>query len=82
MIFIIVLVVIRRSSKKVEEVPEGIDMIIDDNIVPKMPEKFEPIEFDGKSKKAHIENEVKKYASEKPEQVADIIKSWLTDDER
>ena len=82
MIFIIVLVVIRRSSKKVEEIPEGIDMIIDDNIVPKMPEKFEPIEFDGKSKKAHIENEVKKYASEKPEQVADIIKSWLTDDER
>jgi len=81
-LFIIVFVVIRRSSKKTEEVPEGIDMMIDDNIVPKKPEQFPPIEFETKTKKEHIENEVKKYAAEKPEQVADIIKSWMTEDER
>ena len=81
-LFIIVLVVIRRSSKKTEEVPEGIDMMIEDNIVPKKPEKFEPIEFETKTKKVHVENEVKKYAAEKPEQVAEIIKSWMTEDER
>mgnify|MGYP001568645704 FL=1 len=86
MIVIIIIVVMRRLSKKPEEGSEEIsqwfDRIIDDNITPKKPETFEPIEFEGKSKKVHIENEVKKYASEKPEQVADIIKSWLTDDER
>ncbi|MGH4050377.1 MAG: flagellar basal-body MS-ring/collar protein FliF [Clostridium sp.] len=82
MLFIIVLVAIRRSSKKTQAVPKGIDMIISDNIDPKVEEKFEPIEFGGKSKKARMEDEVKKYAADKPEQVADIIKSWLSDDER
>jgi len=81
-LFIIVLVVIRRSSKKEEEIPEGIDMMIGDEIVPKKAEEYAPIEFETKSKKAHIENEVKKYAVEKPDQVADIIKSWMTEDER
>ena len=82
LLFTILVLVIRRSKKKTEEVPEGIDMIIEDNIAPKKQEVFEPIKFDGKSKKVHMEDEVKKYAVEKPEQVADIIKSWLTDDER
>ena len=81
MLFIIVLVAIRRSSKKAEEVPNGIDMMIGDNIEPKVEEVIAPIEFGGKSRKAQMEDEVKKYAAEKPEQVADIIKSWLTDDE-
>ncbi len=80
--FILLFVVIRRTSKKTETIPEGFDKMIEDNIVPKKPEQFPPIEFETKTKKVHIENEVKKYAAEKPEQVADIIKSWLTEDER
>ena len=30
----------------------------------------------------YIENEIKKYAAEKPQQVADIVKSWLVESER
>ncbi|MBU3111780.1 flagellar basal-body MS-ring/collar protein FliF [Clostridium lacusfryxellense] len=82
MLFIIVIVVLRRSSKKADDVPMGIDRVIGDNIIPKVDEPYEPIEFGGKSKKTQMEDDVKKYASEKPEQVADIIKSWLTEDER
>jgi len=81
MIFIIIIVLIRRSSKKEEATPEGIDMMIGDNITPK-PEQFAPIEFETNDKKSNMEKQVKKYAAEKPEQVADIIKSWLTEDER
>jgi len=81
MIFIIIIVLIRRSSKKAETTPEGIDMMIGDNIAPK-PEQFAPIEFETNDKKSNMEKQVKKYAAEKPEQVADIIKSWLTEDER
>lgn len=44
--------------------------------------KFKPVELDEENEDTHIENEIKKYAKEKPEQVADIIKSWLADDER
>jgi len=81
-IFIIIIVAIRRSSKKAGEIPEGIDMTIGDNILPKQQEQFAPIEFEANSKKSNMEKQVKKYAAEKPEQVADIIKSWLTEDER
>ncbi|MBU3180645.1 flagellar basal-body MS-ring/collar protein FliF [Clostridium psychrophilum] len=80
--FIILFVVIRRSSKKEEIEPEGFDTMIEDEIIPKKPEKHAPIVTSTKNKKAIQENEVKKYAAEKPEQVADIIKSWMTEDER
>lgn len=43
---------------------------------------FKPIEFEADSEDAHVEREVRKYATEKPDQVADIIKSWLAKDER
>lgn len=82
LLFIILLFAIRRSGKNKEQISEGLDMVIGDNIVPKHQETFAPIEFEVNDKKSHVEKEVKKYAAEKPEQVADIIKSWLTEDER
>lgn len=44
--------------------------------------KFKPVELDVENEKTHVESEIRKYASDKPEQVADIIKSWLAEDER
>ncbi|MCB2288870.1 flagellar M-ring protein FliF [Clostridium sp. CS001] len=81
-LFVILLFAIRRSKKKANNVPEGIDMVIGDEIAPKQQEVFAPIEFEVNDKNSHMEKEVKKYAAEKPEQVADIVKSWLTEDER
>lgn len=71
----------RRKKKKVEN-EQLLDTLIDDSIIPKEPETFEPIEFESRSQKTHLENEIKKYAIEKPEQVVDIIRSWLTENER
>jgi len=82
LIFIILLVALRRSKKKTEIGPGGIDMTIGDSIVPKQKEIFAPIEFEVNDKKSNMEKQVKTYAQEKPEQVADIIKSWMTEDER
>ena len=81
-VLLILFVVIRKSSKKKETSSEGIDMVIGDNIAPKQQELFDPIEFENNDNKHNMEKQVKKYAAEKPEQVADIIKSWLTEDER
>jgi flagellar M-ring protein FliF len=81
-LFIILIVVIRKASKNTEKASGGIDSLIGDNVMPKQPEYFEPIEFDTNNKKLNMEKQVKKYAADKPEQVADIIKSWLTEDER
>ncbi|WP_123053494.1 flagellar basal-body MS-ring/collar protein FliF [Clostridium sp. JN-1] len=44
--------------------------------------KFKPVEFEEENEQTHLENEIKKYAKEKPDQVADVIKSWLAEDER
>lgn len=43
--------------------------------------KYKPVELDVENEKTHLESEIKKYASQKPEQVAEIIKSWLAEDE-
>lgn len=64
---------------------QGIDVIIGDDTAiqdGKQRPKFKPIELEEENERMHVENEIKKYAKDKPEQVADIIKSWLAEDER
>ena len=80
-LFILLFVAFRKSSKKSEEPSAGINTIIGD-ISPKQQELFPAIEFEVNDKKTNLEKQVKKYAADKPEQVAEIIKSWLTEDER
>ena len=78
---IIFLLMRRRKKKKVED-EQLLNTLIDDTIIPKEPETFAPIEFEANNKKSHLESEIKKYAMEKPDQVVEIIKSWLTENER
>ena len=82
---IIVLIRRRRKAEAAEEDIEEtstFDAVVDDTIVPKEQVKYEPIEFEQEDEKAHIEKEVKKYANTKPEQVADVVKAWLSENER
>lgn len=79
---LLVFIIVKRRKKKEEEDEQLFDTLIDDTIVPKEPEDFDPIEFETETKNAHLESEIKKYATEKPEQVVDIIKSWLNENER
>lgn len=48
----------------------------------KRKQKFKPVDFDSENERSHVENEIRKYALNKPDQVADIVKSWLAEDER
>jgi len=77
-----VLLFMRRRKNKDEEaiageimMPKGLDVILDQNF-------GEDLHLNVESEKSHMENQIKKYAKEKPEQVADIIKTWLAEDER
>lgn len=79
---VIIFFILKRRKKKEEEDEQLLDTLIDDTIIPKEPDAFDPIEFETKTQKSHLENEIKKYATEKPEQVVEIIKSWLTENER
>jgi flagellar M-ring protein FliF len=74
----------RRANGKEDSAiaGHGIDVVIGDEIAPKQKIEFQALDFEVNDERSHIENEVKKYATNKPEQVADIIKSWLSEDER
>ncbi len=79
----------RKKAEKEEELfgnqaeSQGIDVIIGDEMdTTKQQPKFKPIDLREENEQTHVENEIKNYAKEKPEQVADIIKSWLAEDER
>lgn len=89
-LLITILSILKRMRKKEKEAEidemEGImskDIEISENgeIVTKVKE-FAPIDFDQETEQEHITKEVKKYAQDKPEQVVEIIKSWLAEDER
>lgn len=43
---------------------------------------FKPIQLEEESEGAYIEREIRKYATEKPDQVIEIVKAWLAEDER
>ena len=68
----------RNQDEEDEELEEDklLDVVIDDTA------QYKPIELNVESPQTKIENEIKNYAKEKPDQVADIVKSWLTENER
>jgi flagellar M-ring protein FliF len=90
-LLIILVIMLRKGNKRspqeeqLEAIvsPKGIDVLIGDSDK-QAKVTFNPINFDmeANNEKAHVEKEIKRYATEKPEQVADIIKSWLAEDER
>ncbi|WP_315114341.1 flagellar basal-body MS-ring/collar protein FliF [uncultured Clostridium sp.] len=80
---LIIFIVIRRRRNKDEDVElEGIDVVLDDETPVEEVPKFKPIQLDIEDEKSHIEKQIRKYATDKPEQVAEIIKAWLAEDER
>lgn len=87
---LIMLFVLLRKGKKTSSEEEQLDAIVSPKSINVLVGEdtpqitYKPIDFDkqGNNEKTHIENEIKRYASEKPDQVADIIKSWLSEDER
>ncbi|MCI1943671.1 flagellar basal-body MS-ring/collar protein FliF [Clostridium luticellarii] len=62
--------------------PQSIDTVVGDETQVEDKPKFNPLELEKENEDTHIENEIKKYAKNKPDQVVDIIKSWMAEDER
>ncbi len=93
LILVIVLISILRSKKKKNEIEyydesedtlEGLNVVVGDNENDKLEtvaDLYAELNLEAETDNEKIMREVKKYAEKKPEQVAEIIKSWLADDE-
>lgn len=83
--FIIFLIVISRIFKKqkTEEpvIGESLDVLLGENVVPRDIMEFSEEEMESNNERSNIQNQVRKYATEKPELVADIVRTWLTEKE-
>lgn len=89
--FIIFMILKKKNAKEEDDILEGISPHSIDEIIgadgnkvkaTKPKQIFESVELEVDDQKTHVENEIKKYAKDKPEQVADVVKSWLAEDER
>lgn len=72
----------KKGEKALEEeiVPKGLDVLIGDATHERP--LFKDINLEVETENTHMENQIKKYAKDKPEQVVDIVKTWLAEDER
>ncbi|WP_026881248.1 flagellar basal-body MS-ring/collar protein FliF [Clostridium akagii] len=80
--FIIFLARRRKNKEEMDEDEEGFDELIGDDVDKTTQIKYPPIQFEQNSEKSHMEKEIRTYATSKPEQVADVVKSWISEDER
>lgn len=79
--FLVFLIIRMLRKDKPQEEPM-LDVLVGDETSEKEIEETQQIELEVKNRQYQIEQEIKKYATEKPDQVAEIVKSWLAEDER
>lgn len=72
----------RKGEDALEEelVPKGLDVLIADTEHERP--VFKDLDLEVETQDTHVENQIKKYAKDKPDQVVDIVKTWLAEDER
>lgn len=82
LIFILILISKMRSSfSKTVLSGGGVDVVINEPVT--VHEVLNnPMMLEDEVEKPNLTSELKKYATKRPEQVAEIIKSWLAEDER
>lgn len=82
-LFIVLLSIISKNRKKKAketEVPHGLDVVIGD-VIPKQAIAYEPVLDEADEADMSLEKELQTYATKKPDQVAEVIRTWLSDDE-
>ncbi|SKA86334.1 flagellar M-ring protein FliF [Caloramator quimbayensis] len=71
----------RRSKKDEDAIQPSFDVVVGDEVIKKQNNIYEPV-LNDEDDRMDIEKEIRDYASKKPEQVVEVIKTWLSEDER
>lgn len=75
--------IIKLLKKKKKDAPENpsLDVLVGDNIeIPKQNIAYEPVLTDDEDSMT-IEKEIQNYANKKPDQVVEVIRTWLSEEE-
>lgn len=84
LLFIILKIRKSRNNSKGMDNKTSIDVVVGNgpnpNIIPKQPVIYEPLLVEDESD-MNLEKEIQNYATKKPEQVIEVVKTWLSDDE-
>lgn len=79
----LIIFLVKFINKKREEKEEKrLDVVVGTEDFKNSKNMFKPVDFGNENEKLHLENEVKNYAKQKPDQVVEVIKSWLSENER
>ncbi|MEG1256014.1 flagellar basal-body MS-ring/collar protein FliF [Clostridium sp.] len=86
LIVIIIIISMLRSKKNKdkeedEEAVDGLDVIVGNEELETAADLYKTLNLEAETEKEKVMKEVKKYAEKKPDQVAEIIKSWLSEEE-
>lgn len=82
-VLLAIALIYRKKNKKNKEQQietNQIDMLIGD-VIQKQPIAYEPV-LEDNEQDMNLEKEIKNYASTKPDQVVELVKTWLAEDER
>lgn len=81
LIILIVLISKIKSKPREAALTGGVDILVNEPVTVSEVMK-NPIILDEEEDKQDLASEIKKYANKKPDQVVEIIKSWMAEDER
>lgn len=77
---VILLIALKRAKNKKQK--EEIEELLENNVEPKQVEQAPTVDLEKETEKSSIETQIKQYAVNKPDQVAEIVRAWLLEDER
>lgn len=82
LVLLIILISRIRASAAKNKAGGGVDVMVDGQVPVNEVIKTPPIILDQEDNNPDLVDELKKYAAKKPDQVVEIVKSWLAEDER
>jgi flagellar M-ring protein FliF len=81
----LILTLRKRRNKNNAEQSSGkpsFDVVVGDTVIPVQHADYKPVLSDEEEDMMTMEKEIKGYANKKPDQVSEVIRAWLSEDER
>lgn len=71
----------KKAKEEEKELAQGLDILVGEDIIPKQHVAYEPVLEDEDEASMSLEKELQTYATKKPDQVVEVIRTWLSEEE-